>query len=75
MVYQACPGSSKRNLRLLAEQSAPDAGRVIKSFRRNILRFCGFKPVRTTLISAPMGGDKGRAQWLEKMKSLGRAGR
>ncbi len=45
----------------------------VKSFRRNILRFCGFKPVRTTLISASMGGDKGRAQWLEKMKHLGRA--
>ena len=47
----------------------------LKSFRRNILRFCGFKPVRCSLISVSVGGDKARARWLERARALGRAAR
>jgi len=47
----------------------------LKSFRRNILRFCGFKPVRTTLISISMGGEKAREKWLQRMHALGKAAR
>jgi len=44
----------------------------VKSFRRNILRFCGFRPVRSTLISASIGGEKARHKWLDRMKRLGK---
>lgn len=47
----------------------------VKSFRRNILRFCGFGPVRSTLVSVSIGGDKARAKWLGRMRGLGRAAR
>ena len=47
----------------------------LKSFRRNILRFCGFRPVSTTVISVNVGGDKAREKWLGKMQRLGRAAR
>lgn len=47
----------------------------VKSFRRNILRFCGFKPVRTTVIGVSVGGDKSRANWLRRAQAMGRAGR
>lgn len=46
----------------------------LKSLERNILAFCGFTPVRSTvigLIAAP--GDKRRKQWLERLKKLGAA--
>lgn len=47
----------------------------VKSFRSNILRFCGFKPVRTSVISVSVGGAKARARWLRRLQTMGRAGR
>jgi putative NADPH-quinone reductase len=47
----------------------------VKSLRRNIFRFCGFKPVRTILIGMAGGNEGRRRGWLERMRRLGRAGR
>jgi len=44
----------------------------LRSFRRNILYFCGIRPVRSTLIGMNGGDEKQRQQWLEKMAQLGR---
>ncbi len=43
-----------------------------KAVERNILSFCGFKPVRTTLIGG-LGDmpDARRAGWLDKIARLG----
>lgn len=46
----------------------------LRSFRRNILHFCGIRPVHSTLIGMNGGDEKQRQQWLEKMTQLGRAG-
>lgn len=43
----------------------------VKSFRRNILRFCGFSPVRITLIGLAGGGERRRSRWLQYMRRLG----
>lgn len=47
----------------------------LKSLVRNVLRFCGLRPVRTTLIGFAGGSEKRRAGWLERMQRLGRSGR
>jgi putative NADPH-quinone reductase len=49
--------------------------RSVRSLQRNVLKFVGFRRVRTTLIGhvAGMSGDP-RARWLERMHELGRAG-
>lgn len=46
----------------------------VRSLRRNILRFVGFRRVRATLIGsiASVSGAK-RTQWLDGMRALGRA--
>lgn len=47
----------------------------LKSLERNILGFCGIKPIRESLIGmveAP--GNARRARWLGKMQALGRKG-
>ena len=49
---------------------------AIKGLERNILRFCGIRPIRTSLIGNVEARDgAARAQWLQKMLDLGRAGR
>jgi putative NADPH-quinone reductase len=46
----------------------------LKSLRRNILSFVGFKPVRTTLIGLVEGkSPKRRQRWLAKLRALGAA--
>jgi putative NADPH-quinone reductase len=46
----------------------------LKSLRRNILSFVGFKPVRSTLIGLVEGASaKRRAGWLAKLEKLGSA--
>lgn len=47
----------------------------LKSFERNILRFCGIGPIRETLIGMVEGNAARRAGWLARMAELGRAGR
>ncbi|MFO7603972.1 MAG: NAD(P)H-dependent oxidoreductase [Gammaproteobacteria bacterium] len=47
----------------------------LKSLERNILRFCGIKPVRKSLVGLVEGSARHRQRWLEKMTRLGRAGR
>lgn len=45
----------------------------IRGLERNILRFVGMKPVRTTLIGMVEGmSDAKRREWLERMRALGR---
>jgi putative NADPH-quinone reductase len=47
----------------------------LKSLERNIFRFSGVRPVRTTLIGAVEGSQARRLHWLEEMHRLGRRGR
>lgn len=48
----------------------------LKSLERNILRFCGIKPVRTTVLGmVESGGEPRHQQWLAHLRELGRAGR
>lgn len=44
----------------------------VKSLERNLLRFCGFGPVRTTLIGMVEGKREARERWLSRMFALGR---
>lgn len=44
----------------------------LKSLERNVFRFCGFGPVRHTLIGQAGGNAVARERWLEKMRALGR---
>jgi putative NADPH-quinone reductase len=45
----------------------------VAGLRRSILRFVGFKPVRTTLFGmVASGGDQKRRKWLERMREMGR---
>jgi putative NADPH-quinone reductase len=45
----------------------------LKSLERNILGFCGFKPVRASVIGTVEGmKPAARSAWLEQMKQLGR---
>lgn len=46
----------------------------VKSLKRNILEFCGFSPVRTTIIGMVEGSAKAREDWLARMSALGREG-
>lgn len=47
----------------------------VKSLKRNILGFCGFVPVRTTLIGMVTSENgKDREQWLGKLARYGREG-
>lgn len=46
----------------------------VKGLERNILRFCGIRPVRETYIGLVEGGDKRRRRALEKLQALGGAG-
>lgn len=47
----------------------------LKSFERNILKFCGISPIRESLIGLVQGSAKHREKWLEKMRRLGVRGR
>lgn len=48
----------------------------LHSFERNILRFVGVRPVRSTIIGSVAAADgSARAAWLDKVRALGRSGR
>ncbi|MEX2353635.1 MAG: NAD(P)H-dependent oxidoreductase, partial [Gammaproteobacteria bacterium] len=48
----------------------------LKSLERNILHFCGIKPVRESLIGmVESNNPSARNKWLARLESLGRAGR
>lgn len=47
----------------------------LKNLERNILRFCGIKPVRSSLVGMVEGGSARRERWLEHMRRLGAAAR
>ena len=47
----------------------------LRSLERNVLRFCGIKPVRENLFGMVEAADDAKRQkWLEKMQKLGAAG-
>lgn len=47
----------------------------LMSLERNILKFCGIKPVRETLIgTVEASGGARHAKWLDRMRVLGRKG-
>ncbi|MGD9000120.1 MAG: NAD(P)H-dependent oxidoreductase [Granulosicoccaceae bacterium] len=45
----------------------------LKSLEKNVLKFCGIKPVRESLIGNVEGSAKYRERWLKKMEELGKA--
>lgn len=46
-----------------------------RNFKRNILHFCGIRPVRRCFVGGVAGkNDRGRSRWLERVESLGRRG-
>jgi putative NADPH-quinone reductase len=48
----------------------------LKSLKRNILAFCGIRPIRTTLIGNIEGmTDKQRMAWLDELRGLGMLGK
>jgi putative NADPH-quinone reductase len=48
----------------------------VKNLERNILGFCGFSPVRTSIVGMVEGiGDAGRRKWLAKVEAMGREAR
>lgn len=48
----------------------------LRSLERNILGFAGIGPIKASLIGMVEAGDsRTRAQWLEKIRAFGRAGR
>lgn len=47
----------------------------VKNLKRNILAFCGFAPVRTTLVGTVEGRRSKREEWLATLASLGKAAR
>jgi putative NADPH-quinone reductase len=46
----------------------------LKSLEKNILRFCGIKPIQESLIGMVEGDPKHRQKWLDKMNELGKRG-
>jgi putative NADPH-quinone reductase len=46
----------------------------LKSLQRNILAFCGYSPVRSTLIGMVEGPARAREDWLTKLAVLGTQG-
>jgi putative NADPH-quinone reductase len=47
----------------------------VKGLERNVLKFCGIRPVRETLIGRVEKNDRARLGWLAKLRALGREGR
>lgn len=47
----------------------------LSSLKRNILKFVGFGPVRSSIIGMVEGSAEGREKWLERLRALGRAAR
>ena len=46
----------------------------LKSFKRNILQFCGIRPVKTMTIGMSGGSEVKREQWLKRLQGCGRKG-
>jgi putative NADPH-quinone reductase len=48
----------------------------LKSLQRNVLRFCGFRPVRADVVGMVESmSQAGRGEWLSRVQRLGRRGR
>ena len=47
----------------------------VRGLERNVLAFCGFGPVRRTLIGLVEGSPRRRDRWLARMRQLGRRAR
>lgn len=47
----------------------------LKNLKRNILRFAGFGPIRTSLIGMVESSSSKRRKWLDRMAALGEAAR
>ncbi|MFL6623010.1 MAG: NAD(P)H-dependent oxidoreductase [Sulfurifustaceae bacterium] len=45
----------------------------VKNLKRNILGFCGMRPVRDTIIGMVESSDARRKRWLRKIRALGEA--
>lgn len=49
-------------------------GHSVKNLKRNILHFCGIRPVRSSLVGSMEGREAHRRRWLQRIEALGRAG-
>jgi len=47
----------------------------LKALKKNILGFCGMRPIRQTLIGMVEGKNFPRARWIERMQAAGKEGR
>lgn len=47
----------------------------LKSLEKNILKFCGIKPINESLVGMVDGSPEHRKRWLQKMTALGKAGK
>jgi len=47
----------------------------VRGLERNVLGYCGIKPIRESLIGSIEGSTRHRERWLARMAALGRAGR
>lgn len=86
-VGEAAPGSHKplagKSARIIVTMGMPAffyrwyfRAHSLKSLERNILRFCGVRPVRASLIGMVEGAsEEQRRHWLEQMRVLGRGAR
>ncbi len=50
-------------------------GHSVKSFKRNILKFVGIKPVRLSIVGNVEGSNAARQKWLQRAERLGRRGK
>ena len=46
----------------------------LKGMERNVLAFCGIRPIRETFIGMVEASEDGRKKWLVKLRELGRKG-
>lgn len=74
-------GLSGRSARLVVTMGMPAffyrafyRAHSVHSFRRNILKFSGFKPVRLSLVGRVDGSERHRRKWLARMQKLGAGG-
>jgi len=73
------PALTGRSARLVVTMGMPSfvyrwyfRAHSVKSLERNVLGFCGIRPVRESLIGLVEGSPERRRRWLGRMRELGR---
>lgn len=75
------PGLAGKSARIIVTMGMPALvyrlyffSHSLKSLERNILRFAGVSPVRSSLVGSVESSAEHRRHWLEKVHTLGRRG-